>query len=73
MAPYMVSLLYRSLGPLVDKGIYDTIGGPIWLLHALIYLYFLGLKLADEPVAHPHCMAHRPLSNDVSTKTLPFC
>lgn len=29
MALYMVGLLYRSLGHLVDKGIYDTIEGPI--------------------------------------------
>lgn len=27
MAPYMVGLLYKSLGHLVDEGIYDTIGG----------------------------------------------
>lgn len=27
VTPYMVGLLYRSLGHLVDKGIYDTIGG----------------------------------------------
>lgn len=32
MAPYMVALLYRSLGHLVDKGIYCTIGGLVWLL-----------------------------------------
>lgn len=69
----MVGLVDKRLGHLVDMGIYDTIGGPMWLLQAWIYLYFLGLKPADELIVHPHCMAHRLLSNGVSSKTLSFC
>lgn len=34
IAPYMVGLIYRSLDHMVNNEIYDTIGGPMWLLQA---------------------------------------